>query len=438
MIKGNQFLLLVLGLTILNSGFSQINSQKPDITRIYEDAERLYRTGNYNASLEFLKKESGGWLTNSDTLMYLKIKNLDNLYKSNFDHTKDLESTLQRFFTRVNKNTFPELKYSEVTSIFTTFQSFKEKDKTFHDSVSRVFDLNKTNALVPLRQVTGEYLKSYPNTYFSKELNGYVNSIDTKLTQLETAYKKKVKDSTNRAALRKVGKMVTLNISYSVPSGGKTVFEGLDNYNEILSFYNGTYTGELGEKYSIGASLAEAFINIYTGTRAKVGLNWSLFDGEYTVFDWSNNSSVSEEQGTSKPIKELRSIKAGTRIGPVVAILLSRSISVALYYSARPGVQFLTGKAYFTVPNGSNAAIPNGGSNGSTYEIKPVQTNYNFSSEAGLKIYFFKKIFINPYMHFGKYNWQSEIKNVSSGGSDNTTKTQANYDFKSLGIRLGF
>jgi hypothetical protein len=163
-----------------------------------------------------------------------------------------------------------------------------------------------------------------------------------------------------------------------------------------------------------------------------------LFDGEYTVFDWSNNSSVSEEQSASKPIKELRSIKAGTRIGPVVAILLSRSISVALYYSARPGVQFLTGKSYFTVPNGSNAAIPNGGSNGTTYEIKPVQTNYNFSSEAGLKIYFFKKIFINPYMHFGKYNWQSEIKNVSSGGSDNTTKTQANYDFKSLGIRLGF
>jgi hypothetical protein len=210
MIKGNQFLLLVLGLTILNSGFSQINSQKPDITRIYEDAERFYRMGNYNASLEFLKKESGDWLTNSDTLMYLKIKNLDNLYKSNFDHTKDLESTLQRFFARVNKNTFPELKYSEVTSIFTTFQSFKERDKTFHDSVSRVFDLNKTNTLVPLRQITGEYLKSYPNTYFSKELNGYVNSIDTKLTQLETAYKKKIKDSTNRAALRKLEKWLHL------------------------------------------------------------------------------------------------------------------------------------------------------------------------------------------------------------------------------------
>ena len=438
MIKGNQFLLLFLGLIILNSGISQVNSQKPDITRIYEDAERLYRTGNYNASLELLKKESGDWLVNSDTLMYIKIKNLDNLYKSNFDQTKDLESTLQRFFARVNKNTFPELKYSEVTTIFTTFQSFKERDKTFYDSVFRVIDLNKTNTLIPLRQVANEYLKSYPNTYYSKELNGYVNSIDTKLAQLETANKKKIKDSTNRAALKKVGKMVTLNISYSVPSGGKTVFGGLDNHNEIMSFYNGTYTGELGENYSIGASLAEAFINIYTGTRAKVGLNWSLFDGEYTVFDWNNNSLVSEEQNTNKPIKELKSIKAGTRIGPVVAILLSRSVSVALYYSARPGVQFLIGKTYFTVPNGSNAAIPNGSSNATTYEIKPVQTNYNFSSEAGIKIYFFKKIFINPYMHFGKYNWQSEIKDVSASSSGNTTIAQANYDFKSIGIRVGF
>ena len=294
MIKGNQFLLLVLGVTILNSGISQIKSPKPDINRIYEDAERLYRTGNYNASLEFLKKESGDWLVNSDTLMYMKIKNLDNLYRSNFDHTKDLESTLQRFFARVNKNTFPELKYSEVTSVFTTFQSFKERDKTFHDSVSRVFDLSKTNALAPLRQVSSEYLKFNPNTYYSKELNGYISSIDTKLAQLETAHKKKVKDSTNRGALKKVGKMVSLNFSYSVPSGGKTVFGGLDNYAEVISFYNGTYTGELGEKYSIGASMTEAFINIYTGTRAKVGLNWSLFDVEYTVFDWNNNSLVSE------------------------------------------------------------------------------------------------------------------------------------------------
>jgi hypothetical protein len=41
-------------------------------------------------------------------------------------------------------------------------------------------------------------------------------------------------------------------------------------------------------------------------------------------------------------------------------------------------------------------------------------------------------------MHFGKYNWQSEIKDVSASSSGNTTIAQANYDFKSIGIRVGF
>jgi hypothetical protein len=209
----------------------------------------------------------------------------------------------------------------------------------------------------------------------------------------------------------------------------KTVFGGLDNYSEVMSFYNGTYTGPLGEKYSIGVSLAEAFINIYTGSRVKLGLNWSIFDGEYTVFDWSTNSLISEDQTTNKPIKELKSVKAGTRLGPALVILANKSISIAFYYSARPGVQFLTGKTYFDVPSGTTTK---------KYEIKPSMTNFNFSNEVGLKFYFFKKLFVSPYLHFGKYNWQNEISDVSSGGTGAKIETQADYKFKFIGIRLGF
>ena len=428
MIKANQILLLVLGVIFINSGIAQV-SPKPDIAQIYEDAEGLYRLGKYRESLEFIKREAGEWLVNSDTLMYIKIKNLDHLYRLNFDQTKDLESTLQRFFSRVNKNTFPEQKYSEVTSIFTTLQSFKERDRIFHDSLSKAIDLNKIYNLSLLRQITSDYLKTYPNTYFSNELNGYLTSIDNKLAQVEASRKKKEKDSLNTDALKKVGKMLSLNLSFSVPSGGKTQFSGLDNYSEVMSFYNGSYTSELGEKYSIGASLAETFINIYTGSRAKFGLNWSIFDGEYTVFDWSTNSLISEKQTANQPITELKSIKAGTRIGPVIAILISKSAAVAFYYSARPGVQFLTGKAYFEVPNASSIK---------TYQIKPNQTNFNLSNEVGLKIYFFKKIFISPYMHFGTFNWQNEITDVSTGGSGSTEKVKANYKFKFIGVRIGF
>lgn len=425
--KISHLLLLVICLSIADSAFSQ--ACKPDIARIYEDAERLYRNGNYSASLEYVKRESGDWLGMSDTLMYLKIKNLDNLYRANFNHTKDLESTLQRFFSRVNRNTFPELKYSEVTSIYTNFQSFKERDRAFYDSVSRVFDINKVASLASIRQVTADYLKAYPNTYYSTELNSSVNGIDSKLTQVELARKKMERDSLNRDALKKVGKLLTINLSYSVPQGGKTVFGGLENYSEVLSFYNGTYTGTLGEKYSVGASLAEAFINIYTGSRVKLGLNWSIFDGEYTVFDWSTNSIMSEKQSPKQLVKELKSIKAGTRLGPVLAILATKSMSVAVYYCARPGVQFLTGKAYFDIPNGTEIK---------TYEITPSMANFNLSNEVGLKFYFFKKLFVSPYLHFGTYNWQNEITEVTSGGPGTKIETQADYKFKFIGIRLGF
>lgn len=410
---------------------------RPNIAKIYEEAQRLYSFGNYLASIDYMKKDAGDWISLSDTLMYMKIKNLDNLYRTDFSHTKDLETSLQRFFSRVNKNTFPELRYSEVTTIYTSFQSFRERDKAFHDSVTRVTDLSKTATLIPIRQVTTEYLKTNPNTYFSTELNNYISSINDKLAQLENARKKKEKDSLNRDALKKVGKTLVLNLTFSVPSGGKTVFGGIDDHNEAMNFYKGIYVGSLGEKYSIGASLAEAFINISSSPAAKFGINWSLFDAEYTVFDWSANNFISEKQNTNDPIKELKSIKAGTRVGPIVTILASRSIAISFYYSARPGIQFLTGKTYYNAPNGGTPP-PGGAALPVTYEVKPVLTNFNFSNEVGMKFYFFKRLFVSPYFHFGKFNWQNEISNVTTGASNNTITVQADYEFKFIGLRIGF
>lgn len=411
--------------------FIQASAQisKPDIPRIFDEAQRLYSQGSYLSSLEYLKKEAGEWIDRSDTLMYMKIKDLENLYRTDFILTKDIEATLQRFFSRVNKNTFPELRYSEITTIFTTFQSFREKDKAFLDSVSKVTDLNNTPALVPIKEVTQSYLKNYPNSYFSKQLNEYIVSINAKLSQIETARKKKEKDSINKDALKKVGKTLVLNLSFSVPSGGKDLFTGAGDYDAALSFYKGLYTGSLGEKYSLGASLAEAFINISSSPNVKFGLNWNLFDVEYTVFDWNTNSYMSEKQSTSQAIKELKSIKAGTRIGPNITILATRSIAVSFYYSARPGIQFLTGKTYFSKVNGTGT---------STYEAKPILTNFNFSNEIGVKFFFFKRLFVSPYFHFGKYNWQNEISEVSTGGSNSKIETQADYDFKFIGLRIGF
>ena len=419
-------LLLPAGL----SGFAQNNSPRPDIARIYEDGDRFYRDGNYTTALDYLRRESGEWINRSDTILYLKIKCLDKIYMQDSVQTRDLESTLQRFFSRVNKNTFPEFRYGEVTSIYSRFQTFKEKDRAFYDSVSRAFDLNKTEALNPLLQVTTAYLNANPNTYYYPGLSGYIKSIKDQLAHLETVRKKKERDSIFRSVLKSVGRTPVLNLSYSVPSGGKEVFKGVDNAGEMMGFLEGTYSGTLAEKYSVGASFTEAFINIYTGTRAKVGINWNIFDAELTAFDWSLNSYVTKSSGNGEIVDELRSVKAGTRIGPVLAVLLSKKIAGAVYYSARPGIQFLLGKYYFS---------QSGITGTTTYEIKPVYTNFNFSNEVGLKVYFFKRFFINPFLHFGTYNWQNDIIETQSGTATQTTRrVKADYPFKNMGVRIGF
>lgn len=412
---------------LVSSQVNESNGEK--VIRIYEEADRLYKSGYYTASIEYLKRESGNLLTSSDSLIYMKIRNLEKLYRLKNDHSKDMDATLKLFFSRVNKYSFPEVKYTEVATYYTVFQGFKDRDKQFYDSVVRVFDIDKTASLPAIKSVAGDYMKTYPNSYYTTELTNYINLINDKLLEMELVKKKKDKDSTSRSNLKMVGKALFLSVSYSVPSGGKGRFAGANNYSEAQNFFKGNYTGSMGEKYTLGASLGEVYINVITGNRAKLGINWNLFDAEYTVFDWTANNFIKESESSTVPMKELKSIRAGTRIGPSIAVLVSKSLAVSVYYSARPGIQFLMHGSYFSYTNGTGV---------SKYEVKPVIANYSLSNEAGLKIYFFKKLFIGPYLHFGNYKWQNDINDVSAGAAGGSTRGQTNYTFNYLGFRLGF
>jgi hypothetical protein len=97
---------------------------RTDIKPIYEEAERLYNAGNYNLSLEYLKREGGTMQNSRDSLLFLKIMNLENLYRSDFQKTTDLEATFKLFFARTNKFSFPDIKYS-------AFRILKKEIKCF-------------------------------------------------------------------------------------------------------------------------------------------------------------------------------------------------------------------------------------------------------------------------------------------------------------------
>src|SRR6266496_2227198 len=205
--KKKAFILFITCLIFTQVALSQINeADRVRITRVYEEAEKLYRVGSYAASIDYLKREGGVLLNTSDSLQYLKIKNLENIYRTDHGLTIELESSLKLFFGKVNKYSFPELKYDEVTAIYTRFSGFKERDKAFYDSVSRAFDLNKEVSLVSVRNITSDYLKINPNTYYSKELNDYVSSINNKLSELESKRRRLALDSTFHDRLKMVGK----------------------------------------------------------------------------------------------------------------------------------------------------------------------------------------------------------------------------------------
>ena len=75
------------------------------------------------------------------------------------------------------------------------FQTFKEKDKRFYDSVSKALDYNKPGGLPQIRSTIADYLKAYPNSYYSKELSEHTTKIDATLFQLDIQRKKQLKSA---------------------------------------------------------------------------------------------------------------------------------------------------------------------------------------------------------------------------------------------------
>jgi hypothetical protein len=425
------FVFILLSCLFCNQILAQAAGQAKagDVNKIYTAAEKQMLDGNFLASLETLKREAGSYLSSSDSLLYLKIKLLEFLFPASAIHTRDLDSTLKLFMRKVNKYSFSEQKYAEIGRINSQFLQFKERDKIFYDSIGTVARFERVEELAGIKRRIDDYLQITPGSLYAQELNTTSKNISNELARLEKIRKKAISDSTSRIALKRFGKGTVLNIGYNLPgANAKAPFTGLHGYNDALDFFSGRYKNGLGTKYSVNASLFNAMFNIYTSSRVKASIDWNIFDAEYTVFDWSRDTLLKDGPGENTlKNKELKSVKAGTRIGPTLTMLLNRKIAVSIYYSARPGVQFILGDHYFSLPKGSGKE---------EYSLEPDMLNYNLSNEVGLKFRFFKTLYINPYVHFGKYTWKHEIKNLYETAGGKTVK--ANYPFTFLGFRLGF
>lgn len=409
----------VFFLCIIQETSAQLKSDLT-VSEIYQQSSRLMSEKKFEESLRYLKNIAGYEVNTNDSLLYMKIKLLSGMYDSSAAYTRDLDTSLKLFSTRVNRYTFPELMYEETMMINTAFQTFKERDKSFYDSSLQVPDSKDVTVLGYHSTRLEDYLRSNPNSFYREELYKQYMSVRKQREKI-------ISDSVHNTILRRSGKKSFLNIGYSVPLGNtKTAFTGFAGRNDALGFFTGNYTGGLGAKHSLNASLIDININIYTGARVKFAIDWHLLDAEYTVFDWSADSLLEDEKKWEKTAgkKDLISLKGGTRIGPEISVLLNKSIIITAYYNARPGVQFLWTRPYYE----------SGGTNGNgSFEIEPKLTNFNLSHEVGMKFRFWGRVFLNPFYHFGYYTWTNKIT-TNTGEVEGTT----NYKFGFAGLRLGF
>jgi hypothetical protein len=386
----------------------QDSSASTDSRKLVEMAEKQYISKDYDAALDNVNKA----LTSpdkTDDLLFLKIQILQKIYFKSNDLTVQLENTLQSFFKQVNQFTFPEDKYNEAANISSNLQQFKQSDKKFSDSVQANLNLQDLQKATALNNVIDNYLKANQNSYNKTYLAQAQSQIRQAVQHDEDVKKKIAKDSADRRWLKKAGR-TGFSLSYAIPNSN---IKAPAMSMKIPAFFNGTGEVPMGAKFAAGISFVDIIIPVVTTPKLRFSIDWNLLDAEYYQFDCSSSNADAST---------LHAIKAGTRIGPSVSIHITRKINTAVYYSARPGVQLLATKLYFTGDNDS--------SNAGGY-LKPVP-NFNLSNEFGAKIRL-GKFTINPFYHFGTFMWKNNLYN----NMDSKVQTlETNYKFSYFGIRL--
>ncbi len=393
------------------------NAQQNDATHKYIDAaQKMYVDKNYAGALNTLDSALKTIPQPDADILYRKIQVLSNLYTINNDYSKSLESSISGFFKTADKFSFPEDKYADVARVNALLQQFKIKDKTFADSVSSNTAFKDLQTSQALAARIAFYLKENPNTYYQTSLTQSLKLANDDINTSIAYSKRQVQDSINRHYLKKAGKSTGIYFSYAMPNGTfAQEHTSFKDAQSVKNFFNGSGDAAMGAKFAAGFSIGDIIIPAYTSPAFRFSIDWNFIDAEYSQFDWSKDSIVSPTT--------LRVIKAGTRIGPSLSFLIRKNMSVAVYYSFRPGVQFAVGPIEFNDPKSSDESGT----------IKPVIGNFNMSSEIGAKfrIGFFN---INPFYHFANLKLKSGIYDTQ----DNKISDAAcSYKFSYLGIRIG-
>ena len=409
-------LFFLVFLVVSFSAFSQ------EVSRVYSSADKLRAGGNYPAALEALDNASPAPNYPSDSLLYLRIRVLEQMARKSESASRTLDTLLTIFTNRVNRYGFPEVLYDDVVRVRVGLDHWKEIDRLYYDSVAAARKNVTPPGYSAYKSGIDRYLATNPNSWYGDDLRAISGSIATEIDNLEKLGKKRMDDSLNLVAMRKMGKRTAITLSYQLASSDlKGPMRGFGDVGDVADFFFGTYAPPLGQQYTLNLSLGNAYFNVFTRSRFKVGIDWAIVDAEYSSFNWEANDLLLD--GNGEPITTLRSARIGSRIGPDLMYLLSRKTAISVYYSARPSVMALFHKDMTT-----DLVQP-----GLDVYATPDFGNFVLTHEFGVKFRFASRMYVNLFLHKGDMSWSNVI---SKTGEPDVTAT-AKYGFSQVGFRLG-
>lgn len=389
------------------SDSSAVNTEK---RRLIDLAQKQYLSRDYYGALDNINKTIDQPGKPDDDILYFKIQVLQKIYTKSNELTTQLDNTLQSFFKQVNQYTFPEDKYSNAGDVKNALNQFKKSDQAFADTVKAKLNLQDLPAATALNDVINNYLKANPNSYQTTYLNSVQHDVTAAVQHAEGIKKQIAKDSANKRWLKRAGR-TGISFSYAIPN---STIKAEPAITKVSSFFNGSGEVAMGAKFAAGLSVVDIIIPVITTPQIRFSFDWNLFDAEYYQFNWSMDSSLG--------VDKLHALKAGTRIGPSISIHITKKINACFYYSARPGVQLAIGKLDYE---------ENDGSSSTSFSLKPAG-NFNLSNEIGGKLRF-GKFTINPFYHFGKFEWKNDMYDYN----DSKIGTlQTSYKFSYVGLRI--
>jgi hypothetical protein len=426
------YILVFVITSLLNISLSYSQTYNTNSTySIYQEAEKLYRLGKNQASIDFIYAKAKDLANTNDSLLYLQIVNLARIYKTDNKLTVLLEGTTFNFLQCVHKDFFPDNLYNEVVAVYIKLIRFQNADNAFYASANQHITQLNINTLKSRNDSIQKYIFDNPNSYYLAELNNlYINNSNS-IAVIEKEILKRQNDSISLKNLRKVGKIHTLSVSYSFPSHNaqKLTF---DELGDVSHFFNGNNDSifPLVPDLALGLSLVNIGINLYTTKRFKLSIDWSILDIKYHMFN-IENSVIKPKPYDLTYLEKLQSFCIGTRIGLMVPVSVTNHIAIAPYFNIVPAFCFLYNPMGFVVNSDNSSGYKTG-----SYEIKPKTDSFNLSYEYGFRIYLYENKYVSAYMQNGNFNWINTI--TWNSFTDESYKTHSDYKYQVFGIRIGF